>query len=83
MSRFLQSVCAALLIGPGNAGIGTDQHRKPCIDGDATYPLCGGCNELGSLLLGYGVEKSAHAILHRRARRRHAVAIGLSTTIPL
>jgi hypothetical protein len=50
--RFLQSVCAVHLAGPSNAGIGTDQQRRPCIDGEATYPLRTGCNEPGSLPLG-------------------------------
>lgn len=76
--RFLQSVCAVLLTGPSDAGIGTDQYRTPCIDGDATYPLRAGCNELRSLPLGRGVEKNAHAILHDIVERD---AIGRGTDI--
>ena len=33
----IESVCAVHLAGPSNAGIGTDQQRRPCIDGNATY----------------------------------------------
>src|SRR5580704_7066085 len=50
--RFLQSIRAVRLTDPGNAGIGTDQHRRPCVDGDATYPPGRGCNEFGKLPLG-------------------------------
>ncbi len=62
--RFLQSVCAVLLTGPSNAGIGTDQHRKPCIDGNATYPSACWLQRAWKPSARLRRRENAHTILH-------------------
>jgi hypothetical protein len=70
-----------LLIGPRNAGIRADQHRKLRIGGDATYPLRAGGNELRNLTVGGGVEKKAQTILHDIVERDAGIARELLSTL--